>query len=141
MTEASQPDEAMLEPGRRIAEFMVTLDVGLLNGVFSTAAVTLIDSFAPFVFSGSEGVAQWSANFTTHVGDHQSLRNTLLAPQEFSRDGDIVFLSQPIRWEFAVDNRRRVETGGMALVLGWEQAAWRVQHYAWAVTELAIVDE
>jgi hypothetical protein len=135
------PDSKMLEPAWRIAEFMVTRNAGLLDGVFSSTGVTLVDSFAPFVFTGAEGVAMWSQNFTTHVGDHEALRNTLLEPQEFSRDGDVVFYSQPIRWEFAVNSRRRVETGGMALVLIWERAAWRVQHYAWAVTDFVVADD
>jgi hypothetical protein len=131
----NQPDDGMLAPVRRIAEYMETLDVDVLAETFAAHDVVLIDSFPPFVFSGPSAGDRWAAGFADHVRDHVGLRHTFGEPQEFCHDGDTVFYSQPITWAFAGTNGTVSETGGLAVVLVREGKRWLVRNTGWAVTD------
>ena len=46
----------MLAPVRAVVRFMRTLDRAHLRGVFAGRAVTIVENFAPYVFSGAGAV-------------------------------------------------------------------------------------
>ena len=60
------PEPEMLAAAARIARFMETLDDGALEGVFADH-VTIIENFAPHIFSGDGAVARWAAGFRAHA--------------------------------------------------------------------------
>jgi hypothetical protein len=131
------PDSSMLAPIERMVRFMETLDHSWLAEVFTTEDVILLDSFAPFVFQGRNGVGIWAHNFAKHVGGLIGLRHEFGEAQEFSRSGDTVFFSQPIIWKGANNEVPFTETGGLAVVLTKQGADWRIRNFAWAVTAYA----
>lgn len=122
----------LVDPIRRIVRFMETLELGYLDGVF-TGDAEIVDSFAPFVFTGRDGVLRWARGFVEHVGDHMDLRASFGAPQEVGRDGDLAFLSQPISWRYRTEAQEVHETGGLAVVLQQSAGRWYVRRTAWAV--------
>ena len=143
----------MTAPVRALVAYMEQLDPGLLDGVFADDAV-IIDSFAPFVFSGPGATSAWAGGFAHHVAGHHDLRATLGAPQEFGRTErattigapDTVFFSQPITWNLTMGGTSLVETGGLAVVLqaahrpGDGAGPWRVRCTAWAATSIEVAE-
>jgi ketosteroid isomerase-like protein len=128
-------DDALLEPARRIVRFVETRDRATLDGVF-TDDVVLLESVAPFVFEGAGAVARWAEALGRHAAAHATLHGTLGAPQEFSRDGDVAFVSVPVTWTFTRDATTVDELGAMALLLRRVDGGWRVARYAWAVARV-----
>jgi hypothetical protein len=58
------------------------------------------------------------------------------AAQDFAGAGNLVYFSLPTHWTGLSRGVRFAEDGGWAFVLVSEAGAWRVRHYAWAVTAL-----
>lgn len=125
-------DDAMVEPVRRIVRFVETGDRANLDGVFVDDPV-IVESIAPFVFTGPGAVDRWADSFGPHLADHRELRAWTGPPLEVARDGDTVFLSLPVEWEFDIGVVHVVERGCMSAVLRAEGDRWRVAHSAWGV--------
>lgn len=116
---------------------MVSGDEAELAELFTADAV-ILDSFAPYVFEGPDGVARWFADFRRHTADHVGLRADLGEPQEVGGDATATFFSQPITWRFDLADRHVVETGGLAVLLGQEASGWKIRRTAWAVVRLDV---
>lgn len=132
------PDAALTTCVKRIMAFMETGDQSLLLNVFASQNVILLDSFAPYIFQGTNAAEQWAAGFMHHAQNIKNLRHTLGEAQEYSQTDKKIFFSQPIVWEGEVDGRSFYETGGLALMFVLENEAWRVQHYGWAATSFVL---
>jgi hypothetical protein len=133
----TQPDPAMLAPIERIVSFMERGDATNLAG-FADDNVTIIENFPPFLFTGSDAVARWAAEMRAHLDGVTALEHTFGPVQNFSVDGDLVFLSLPTNWTGISNGRRFDEDGGWAFVLVKQRGEWRVRNYGWAVTRLSV---
>ncbi|MGE0623177.1 MAG: hypothetical protein AB7O54_11205 [Pseudomonadales bacterium] len=131
------PSPAMLAPIEKIARFMETGEEGYLTG-FAEEGVSIIENFAPYLFSGPDAVARWAVEMRAHVGAISGLNHRFGPVHTFSSDGDIAYLSLPTNWTGTVDGRTFDEDGGWAFVLVNEQNEWRVRNYGWAVTRLSV---
>ena len=133
-TGASGPDAAMMAAPQALARFLETADEGILDGVFSTGEVTILENFPPHVFSGQDGLSHWCGLMARHVGAIGDLRHTLGPPQDFVRTGDTAYFSLPTRWTGVRDGKPFDEHGGWSFVLAQEDGAWRIRAYGWSVT-------
>jgi hypothetical protein len=133
MPDAAGPDAAMMAGPEALARFLETADESVLQGVFSTGDVTILENFPPHVFTGQAGVTQWRALMARHVGAIAGLRHAFGSPQDFGRTGDLVYFTLPTHWTGARDDKPFDEDGGWSFVLAWEGGAWRIRAYGWAV--------
>ncbi len=131
---AAAPDAAMMTAVHRVVRFMTTLDDAGLPGAFADSNVTIIENFAPYVFQGAQAVERWAALFRAHADGLAELRVSFGVAQDFSVDGDLVYLSLPTTWTGTTRGRKFSEDGGWAFVLVRHGSEWRVQSYGWAVT-------
>ncbi len=138
MAAGERPDFEMIAPIERIARFMETLDARLLENTFAAGGVILIENFPPYVFQGHHAAARWAMSFAKHAKNITGLRHSFGDPQDFSRQGETVFLSLPTTWTGASGGRPFVETGGWAFVLVRQARGWRVRNYGWAVTSIVL---
>lgn len=134
---ADEPDAAMLAPIEAIVAFMESGDATKLAG-FADRDVAIIENFAPFVFDGPDAVTRWAAEMRAHLQGVTGLKHTFGPVQNFSVDGDTVFLSLPTNWTGVTNGRRFDEDGGWAFVLVRQRGEWRVRNYGWAVTRLSV---
>jgi hypothetical protein len=132
-----QPDAAMLAPIEKIVRFMEAGDESGLSG-FADSDVAIIENFAPFVFDGNDAVSRWAAQMRAHLEGVTGLKHTFGPAQNFSVDGERLFLSLPTNWTGVSNGRRFDEDGGWAFVLVKQRGEWRIKNYGWAVTRLSI---
>ncbi len=131
-----QPDAAMMAPVETVARFIATGDAALLGGVFASPEVTIVENFAPFLFEGAWAVAEWTTAMRAHAHGLADLSHTFGRAQDFAADRERAFFSLPTTWRGISRGRPFVETGGWAFVLVWQEDAWRIRAYGWAVTGL-----
>ena len=131
---ATAPDAAMMAGPEALARFLETADDSVLEGVFSDGEVTILENFAPHVFTGQEGLAHWRALMARHVSAIGDLRHAFGSPQDFGRTGDLVYFSLPTHWTGIRDGKAFEEDGGWSFTLAWEAARWRIRAYGWSVT-------
>jgi hypothetical protein len=131
---ASGPDVAMMAAPETLARFLESADEGVIDGLFSTGEVTILENFPPHVFTGQDGLKHWRGLMARHVGAIGDLRHTFGPPQDFVRTGDTVYFSLPTRWTGVRDGTRFDEHGGWSFVLVLESGGWRIRSYGWSVT-------
>lgn len=132
---SAQPDAGMMAAVDRLVRFMAAGAAGEPGGVFADSDVTIIENFAPYIFSGASAVRDWTAGFRAHAASLAELNATFGEAQDFSVDGGRVYFSLPTTWTGTSGGKRFSEDGGWAFVLARESADWRVQAYGWAVTD------
>jgi hypothetical protein len=133
-----QPNSAMMAPIERVAAFIGSGGVGSAAEAFAGSDVTILENFAPFLFTGPAAVETWALGMQAHLSGVTALRHQFGQPHNFSRSGDLVFLSLPTQWAGVVDGRAFTERGGWCFVLTKQGHAWRIRNYGWAVTELSV---
>jgi hypothetical protein len=127
----------MMAGPKALARFLETGDPDVLEGVFSGGEVTILENFAPHVFSGQDGLAHWRDLMARHVGAIGDLRHAFGAPQDFARTGDLVYFSLPTRWTGVRDGKPFDEHGGWSFVQVFEDGRWRIRSYGWSVVSFA----
>jgi hypothetical protein len=128
-------DPALMAAPEALARFLETGDEALLDGVFSTGDVTILENFPPHIFHGQAGLSLWRATMAKHVGAIGELRHTFEQPQDFGVTGDIVHFTLPTRWSGVRDGAPFKELGGWTFVQVREDDRWRIRSYGWAVVE------
>ncbi len=131
---AEGPDAAMMAAPQALARFLETVDERLLDGVFSTGEVTILENFPPHVFQGQAGLAQWRGIMTGHAGGIGDLKHAFGPTQDFALTDETVHFTLPTQWTGVRDGRRFVEHGGWTFVQAREADGWRIRSYGWAVT-------
>ena len=126
-------DAAMMAAPEALARFLETGDTALLDDVFSTGDVTILENFPPHVFNGQDDLARWKALMAAHVGAIGELRHTFGPPQDFGLTGDTVHFTLPTHWTGVRDGVTFKELGGWTFVQLREADQWRIRSYGWAV--------
>ena len=131
-----QPDTAMMAPVESIARFIATGDDGCLS-VFAEEDVTILENFAPHLFSGPDAVGRWARAMRAHASGLSGLAHRFSPACDFRVEEGRAFFSLPTHWSGSANGRRFQEDGGWAFVLVRQGGEWRVLSYGWAVTRLA----
>lgn len=131
-----QPTAAMMEPVQGLVTFMRSLRRGEQPTVFARRGLCIVESFAPFIFCGSDAAANWSAGFRAHTaeGGLKDLAATFGEAHDFARSGKRVYFSLPTTWTGLTKGKRFEEHGAWSFVLEQDNDAWRIAGYGWGVT-------
>ena len=132
-----QPDAPMLASVERLARFIGAGGEGSAADIFATGDVTIIENFAPYLFSGAGAVQAWTSGMRAHLAGLSELRHRFGQPHNFSRSGDQVFFSLPTHWSGLARGKAFSEAGGWCFVLVGQHGAWRIRDYGWAVIEFS----
>ena len=135
MTADEQPDKEMMAAAIRLARFIASGAASPPDGLFAEKNVAIVENFPPHLFTGPVAVSMWAKQMRLHLEGVSELRYSFGEPCDFSRSGDLVYLSLPTFWRGYCDGKPFSERGGWAMVLVLERGQWRVQAYGWAVTE------
>lgn len=133
---SGQPDAAMMAPIELVARFIKTGDDSCLKA-FADEGVTILENFAPHLFSGPRSVNRWAEAMRAHASTLSGLSHRFAPACDFSIEGDRAFLTLPTHWSGLSNGRRFEEDGGWAFLLVRQGGEWRVLSYGWAVTNFA----
>ncbi len=139
--ELEVPDESMMAVPHAIAGFIASGDERLLDQVFSEAGVTIVENFAPYLFTGSDAVLRWKEGMRAHAEHLEELHPKFGDPQDFSVTEDQAFFTLPTSWRGLVHGTPFYEEGGWAFLLVREAERWRLRAYGWAVTHMALLED
>lgn len=130
------PTAAMMEPVAALVRFMASLPPGEHATMFATHGVTIIENFAPFIFSGKGAVAGWEAGVRGHFAHDglTELRTEFGAAQDFAVAGDRAYFVLPTTWTGRTGGKRFEEHGAWSFVLARTAHGWKVLGYGWGVT-------
>jgi hypothetical protein len=128
----------MMAPIDRVAALIASGGAGSAAEAFASSDVTILENFAPYLFTGPAAVAAWMLGMQAHLSGVTALRHRFGQPQNFSRTGELVFLSLPTQWSGFAGGRAFTELGGWCFVLTKQAHEWRIRNYGWAVTELSL---
>ena len=129
----------MHAPIEAVARFIATGDEHCL-GVFADEGVTILENFAPFLFTGPGAVGRWAEAMRAHTEPLTGLAHRFGSACDLRMDEDRVFFTLPTHWSGAADGRRFAEDGGWAVLIVRQAGAWRLLGYGWAVTHLVFAD-
>jgi len=118
---------------------METLDEKHLSDVFVVGPVTIIENFAPFIFSGCDAISDWKEGFRAHAEGLSDLCHTFGQPQDFSSSEGAAFFTLPTVWTGRTVGLAFREAGGWAFAFGQQGLDWRIKGYGWAVTDFSFV--
>lgn len=131
-----QPDPAMMAPVERLARFIATGEEACLSA-FADEGVTILENFAPHLFSGHGAVERWAQAMRVHTSSLSGLAHHFGPACDFRLEDDRAFFSLPTHWSGAVNGSGFQEDGGWAFLLIRQGGEWRVLSYGWAVTRFA----
>ncbi len=126
----------MLAPIERIAGFIVTGEEACLSA-FADEGVTILENFAPHLFSGPGAVGRWAQAMRAHTSSLSDLAHRFGPACDFRVEEDRAFFTLPTHWSGAANGRRFQEDGGWAFLLVRQGDKWRVLSYGWPVTRFA----
>ncbi len=134
--------DAMMRPILELTTYMRTLDSSHLDEAFVSTDLTVMENFAPYLFAGPTARQRWEAAFREHAtrGHLRDLTVQFGSPATVERQANVVYFSLPTTWRGTSDRRRFVEHGAWSFVLSSTPDGWRIRHYAWAVTDIKIVE-
>jgi hypothetical protein len=136
------PDEAMMQPVHELVSFMITLDATHLRKSLASSDLTVMENFAPYLFTGNGAQRRWEQGFRRHAADgHLSdLTADFDKAVTFERHKDRVYFSLPTTWKGKSGAQAFVEQGAWAFVLTWTRDGWRIRNYSWVVTQIVPVN-
>jgi hypothetical protein len=67
MAQSEEPDAAMMGPVERVAEFIASGGAGSPVETFAGSDVTIIENFAPYLFTGEAAVEIWALGMQAHL--------------------------------------------------------------------------
>jgi hypothetical protein len=116
----------MMEPVTALASYMSHVDGAVLPKVFVDDGPTIVEDFAPFVFSGRDAAAQWDSGFRQHAIPLRDLKFGFGPANAFEQTGDRVYFVLPTTWSGIYKDRRFEEHGAWSFVLKNTAGQWRI---------------
>lgn len=128
-----RPPPEMLAVVEKLAGFIAGGGRHLPPDLFADGDITIIENFAPYVFTGPDAVARWAKDMRAHLEGLSGLKPEFGEAHDFSTSGDEAYFSLRTHWSGLNRGTPFGETGGWALVLKRGSAGWRLKAYGWAV--------
>ncbi len=133
---AHSPDKAMMESVTALANYMAHVNGAVLPKVFVNDGLTIVEDFAPFIFTGEDAAAQWDRGYRQHAIPLRDLKFSFGPPNAFERTGDRVYFVLPTTWSGIYKDRQFEEHGAWSFVLKNTAGQWRILAYGWGATDL-----
>lgn len=129
----SRPSPDMMAVAEKLAAFIAGGGRELPPDFFADGPITIIENFAPYLFTGSDAVTRWAAAMRGHLEPLSDLKPTFGEVHDFGCDGDDAYFSLATEWRGMNGGIPFHETGGWALLLRRQSSGWRLKGYGWAV--------
>lgn len=136
-TPALAADPAVEAPIRAMEKGFNTGDVAMAKAAHAAAPMILDEPIAPFVWSGPTAFDDWIAALGKSETE-QGKTDGKVALGPFIREsvmGDRAYVVARSSYTFRQRGRTMRETGTIAFALVKQDAAWKIQAWAWASPE------
>jgi len=119
-----------------IRQFIDGFNTGNVQAAFATYAsgvVTIVDEFAPHLWSGPDAAHQWADAYEKHaqatgVTDGKV---TYGEPTRTEVEGDVAYVVMPTVYLYKEHGKLLREEGEMTVVLNREAGGWKIRSWTW----------
>ena len=120
-----------------IRQFIEGFNNGDLKSAYASLAtgdITIVDEFAPHLWTGSQAAQQWVADYDTHakatgVSDGMVQYG---APTRNEIQDDLAYVIVPTVYLYKEHGQHMAEEGQLTFVLHAEAGAWKIRSWIWS---------
>jgi len=121
-----------------VRQFIDGFNAGDVQSAFAayatTGAITIVDEFAPHIWSGPDAAHQWAEAYDKHaqatgVTDGKV---TYGQPTRTEIEGDVAYVIMPTVYFYKERGKPLREEGQMTVVLNREAGAWKIRGWTWS---------
>lgn len=120
-------------PVRQFIDGFNTGNVQSAFAAYASGQVTIVDEFAPHIWSGPDAAHQWAEAYDKHaqatgVADGMV---TYGKPTRTEVDGDVAYVVMPTVYNYKEHGKPLREEGQMTVVLNHEAGSWKIRSWTW----------
>ena len=109
-------------------------DVKSAYAAYATGEITIVDEFAPHLWTGPHAAQDWAAEYEKHakatgVTDGKV---TYGAPTRMEIEGDMAYVVMPTKYLYKERGKSLVEEGQITVVLHAETGGWKMRGWTWS---------
>ena len=121
-------------PVRQFIDGFNTGNVQAAFAAYASGAITIVDEFAPHIWTGSDAAHQWADAYDKHaqatgVTDGKV---TCGKPTRTEVDGDVAYVIMPTVYLYKEHGKPVQEEGQMTVVLNHEVGGWKIRSWTWS---------
>ena len=125
------------DPSAPVRQFIDGFNTGNVQAAFATyasGAITIVDEFAPHIWTGTDAARHWADAYDKHaqatgVTDGKV---TYGKPTRVEVDGDVAYVILPTLYMYKEHGNALQEEGQMTVVLNREAGAWKIRSWTWS---------
>jgi len=126
--------EDVSAPVRQFIDGFNTGNVQSAFAAYATGSITIVDEFAPHIWTGPDAAHQWADAYDKHaqatgVTDGKV---TYGKPTRMEVDGDLAYVILPTVYLYKEHGKPLREEGRMTVVLNREAGAWKIRSWTWS---------
>ena len=119
-----------------IRQFIDGFNTGNTQAAFATYAagvVTIVDEFAPHVWTGPDAAEQWADAYEKHAQATGVTDGTVTygEPTRTELAGDVAYVVMPTVYLYKQHGKPLREEGQMTVVLHREAGSWKIRSWTW----------
>ena len=121
-------------PIRQFIDAFNSGDMNAASAMYAKGNITIVDEFAPHLWSGPHAAQDWAADFdknakATGVTDPKV---TYAAATRVQTEGDLAYLVMPTGYEYKLKGTPMEEKAQLVVVLHKETGGWKLRGWAWS---------
>jgi len=121
-------------PIRQFIDGFNTGDTKSAFAAYAAGDITIVDEFAPHLWTGPHAAQDWAAEYDKHakatgVTDGKV---TYSAPTRTEIEGDLAYVVMPTKYVYKENGKPLVEEGHITVVLHAEAGGWKMRGWTWS---------
>lgn len=109
-------------------------DTGTAFALYAKGDITLVDEFAPHIWSGPQAVQNWAADYDKHATATGVTEGKVTYGKTTRTEitGDLAYVVIPTVYLYKEKGKPLQEEGQITAVLHLEQNTWKIRSWTWA---------
>jgi len=121
-------------PVRQFIDGFNTGNVQSAFAAYATGPITIVDEFAPHIWTGPDAAHQWADAYDKHA-QATGVTDGVVTYGEPTRtevEGDVAYVIMPTVYRYKEHGQPMREEGQMTAVLQREGPAWKIRAWTWS---------
>jgi ketosteroid isomerase-like protein len=117
-----------------VRQFIDGFNAGNLPfAAYASGVITIVDEFAPHVWTGTDAAHQWADAYDKHAQATgvTDAKVTYGKPTRTEVDGDVAYLVMPVIYLYKEHGEPLREEGQLTVVLNHEADGWKIRSWTW----------
>ena len=133
MAIAAGPDDPVA-PVRQFIDGFNTGNVQSAFAAYATGSITIVDEFAPHLWTGPDAAHEWSDAYDKHARAAGVTEGSVTygKPTRVELAGDFAYVILPTVYLYKEHGKPMREEGQMTAVLNREAGEWKIRSWTWS---------